>query len=35
VIHNATGEVQLEDYERGTFKTIAPRLETLIADLRL
>jgi hypothetical protein len=33
VVNNRTGEVELEDYERGEFRTIAPKLETLIAGL--
>jgi hypothetical protein len=33
VVNNQTGEVQLEDYERGEFRTIAPSLEALIAGL--
>ena len=35
VIDNKTGEVLLEDYERGAFRSLAPNLETLIAGLKI
>lgn len=35
VIHNISGKIELEDFERGCFKEIANSLEDLISSLRL